>query len=102
MNRCAAFACWICLLLVLIGMACRLLWLASGTETGWPTLTRQWRDATAGWVVGRYVPIDLREPDEQAQFWLREVDRVLEMHPDSGALAAAPPWCWTLQHQASP
>ena len=87
MNRCAAFACWICLPLVLIGMACRLLWLASGTETGFTTLRHQWRDATIGWVSDGHAPIYSREPVEQAEFWLGVVDRVMSTHPDSAHLA---------------
>lgn len=79
-------ALWACWLLLVIGLAVRLFWRASQMETGLETLSTNWRDATIGWAVGDYQPIASREPQEQAEYWLAEVDRVLEAHPDDAQL----------------
>jgi hypothetical protein len=71
---------------LLLCLSIRLLLLASGTETGLEALHLHWRDATLGWVQGRYKPIHSREPPEQAEFWLREVDRALEAYPDDASM----------------
>ena len=77
MKRVAKYTFWICTLLVLGGLTCRLLWHASRTETGLETLRLQWRDATWGLVVGKRTPIHSQEPTVQARLWLEEVDRIL-------------------------
>jgi len=87
MKRFAAVGYWICLSLILIGMTCRMLWLAAGTETGLSTIKQQWLDATIGWIVGARTPVHSREPVAQAEFWLREADQVMHNHLDSAQLA---------------
>jgi len=86
MKRLAALSFWTCTSLLLLVMGVRLLWVASRTETGLQTLGQQWRDGPLGWVLGSYEPIHKREPLQQAEFWLPEVDRVLRAHPDDSRL----------------
>ncbi|MBN2024530.1 MAG: hypothetical protein JW809_17255 [Pirellulales bacterium] len=85
--RVARWAFWGCIFFLVVGLVVRLLWRAAHLETGFSTLQCQWRDATVGWIVGDRNPIPSREPAEQAEFWLREVDRILEDRPDDAALA---------------
>ncbi len=77
MIRAAKYTFWICTLLLLVGLTCRLLWNASRTETGLETLRLQWRDATWGLVVGTRTPIHSQEPTTQARWWLHEIVRTL-------------------------
>ena len=77
MKRTAKYTFWICTLLVLVGLTCRLLWQASRTETGQETLRLQWRDATWGLAVGNRTPIHSQEPATQARLWLDEIDRTV-------------------------
>jgi hypothetical protein len=75
MVRRLEFCCRVGLSLLLTGLAGRVLWFASKTETGLQTLTRQWIDATVSPVLGARIPIHSRDAAEQADFWLDEVDR---------------------------
>ena len=75
------------LALVLLGLGVRAVWVASGLETGWPTLTLNWRDATIGWFLGKYEPVDQREPTDQADFWLRQTERILDAHQHDAEIA---------------
>ena len=67
---------WRCLLtaLVLAGLAARVAWIASHTETGWQTIASDWHEATVGQFVGHRFPF---AESAQAGFWLAEVDRIL-------------------------
>jgi len=65
----------------------RLIWIASHTETGWLLLKRQWLDATAGMFKGEQIPISRQEPIAQADFWLKEVNRITDADPDNAQLA---------------
>jgi hypothetical protein len=67
---------------LLIGLAIRLTWTASLTQTGWETLAGHARDATLGWCLEQRTLGELT-PAEQAEFWLAEVDRVLAENPAS-------------------
>lgn len=78
---------WGYALLLIICSAALLAWKTAGTETGASILRLQWRDLTIGWFLGRYETVGSREPVEQAEFWLREADRVLAAHPDDAAVA---------------
>jgi hypothetical protein len=78
---------WGGLLLAFLVLAVRLAWVASRTETGWETISQQWRDATVGLVLGDHVPVGSLEPIDQAEFWLRETDRILAADPDNAELA---------------
>ena len=88
----------IVVLLLLIPLV-RLAWVTSRTETGWETISQQWRDATVGLVAGEHQPISSREPVEQAAFWLRETQRIVAAEPENPELAmgaalllASPAW----------
>jgi hypothetical protein len=82
----AVLGLWLCILLSCLSLSARLLWLASQTETGLTILRLQWRDATIGWILGNHQPITSREPSEQAEFWLPEVDRILKAHPNDARM----------------
>ena len=84
--RSLSLAFWGCALLLLVCLTVRLIWRAAKTETGFEVLGLHWRDAMVGWIVGDYEPIASREPVDQADYWLRETDRVLKAHPDDAKL----------------
>lgn len=87
MKRHAFLVAWVCTFILLLCLGVRLWRLAAVTETGVQSLRMWWKDATVGWLVGRYVPIPKRRPVEQAEFWLQETDRVLQDHLDDAGLA---------------
>jgi hypothetical protein len=91
MRKLPTRAVWIGTLLVLLGLACRLAWVAGRTETGVQSIGGHWRDATWGWVAGKRVPIANQDPADQAEFWLREAESVLADHPDDAELAMGAP-----------
>jgi hypothetical protein len=62
---------------VLAGLAARLAWLASHTETGWETIAADWHAATIGRIVGYRLPVAQRDQRGQNDFWLPEIDRIL-------------------------
>jgi hypothetical protein len=72
----AAIGLWLCLLFLCLVLGVRVLWIASRNETGLTTLRLQWRDATVGWILGEHQSISMQEPPEQAEYWLRETDRI--------------------------
>jgi hypothetical protein len=75
------------LFILFIVLIARLIWTASHTETGWTVLKRQWLDATVGEVVKDYSPISRWKPNDQADFWLKEVKRITSADPDNAELA---------------
>jgi hypothetical protein len=75
--------------LVLVG---RFAWVLCRSETGWGTVFRHCRDAALSPLVGDYLPLAFREPDEQADFWLAEVDRLAAEDPENAELAMAAAW----------
>lgn len=77
---------WGCAIVLLVCLAVRLLWRAAEMETGIQSLVSHWRDATIGWVVGDHEPIYLCQPIEQADYWLREANRVLDADPNDAQL----------------
>jgi hypothetical protein len=79
-------------LVVVGGLAVRLVVGAAGTETGWETVGSQWRRATVGWVVGEETPLTRRAPAEQADFWLREADRIVGSPERSAQLCIGAAW----------
>ena len=99
-----------CLVVVLIlVLFTRLAYVASQADTGWETIAGQWRDATIGPFVGNYVPISLREPVDQATYWLRESERVQTGEPDNAELAMAsallldsPSMAFEVHHMTAP
>jgi len=73
--------------LAFLVLGLRAAWVASHLETGWSTLAIHWRDATLGWFVGKYQPVSQREPTDQADFWLRETERIVAANPQSAEIA---------------
>lgn len=70
----------------------RFVWVASKCETGWGFVVTQWQDATLGVVGLEHAPIADREPSQQAEFWLAEVDRVVREHPESPSIRMGAAW----------
>lgn len=77
---------------VVLALSSRVIWMAGQTETGGPVLRQQWRDAFLGWFTGRHDPIYMLEPIEQADFWLRETQRVVETQPKNAACVMGAAW----------
>jgi len=85
MKRYLGSVFWFSLVILLVGMTCRALWPASRTEAGFDTIKQQWRDSTIGLVVGRRIPVDSREPVEQAAFWSNPSSEPFVFPPLPGA-----------------
>ncbi len=73
---------------IVIGLLCagvfvRFWYVASTRETGRETLERQWHAATLGWLGLKYRALDELRPDEQADYWLRQLPRVVARNPNS-------------------
>lgn len=71
-----------------IFLTARVLWTAASTESGFSFLGQQWKRATLGWFVDTD-PITAKPGIEQAEFWLAEIDRVLEEAKDEDAATRA-------------
>jgi hypothetical protein len=69
---------WSLMALVLAGLAARVAWIASHTESGWETIASDWRGAAIGQFVGRRLPVAQRDSAAQTDFWLLEIDRILQ------------------------
>jgi hypothetical protein len=67
--------------LVLAALAARLAWIASHTETGWETVTGDWRAALVDQFLGYHLPKAQGDSVDQDQFWLPEIERVLAREP---------------------
>jgi hypothetical protein len=83
---------WALLLIALAIAAVRLALVARPMETGWETIASTCRDAALGWTGWKHTPISSREPPEQAEYWLREVDRILSSQPESAELCMGAAW----------
>lgn len=79
-------------LVAVLILATRLVWVTAKTETGWQTLGLSWYNAALGLIGRQREPIGDRDPAEQAEIWLREVDRVLAAHPDDAQIAMGAAW----------
>ncbi|MEX2316801.1 MAG: hypothetical protein WD669_06595 [Pirellulales bacterium] len=66
--------------------------MASRAETGWATVVATWRSAVLDSLGWNYETIVQREPIEQAEYWLREVDAVLASRPESAELCIGAAW----------
>ena len=86
------FLAWSLLGLALAVAGIRLAVIASTQEIGWETIAATWRDAALGWTGWSPTTISQREPPEQAEFWLREVDRILSQQPESAELCMGAAW----------
>lgn len=78
--------------LALLGAALRLALVASSTESGASFIATQWQDAFLGLVGQEYAPIGERPPSEQADYWLREVELVVNENPDSAPVHMGAAW----------
>lgn len=83
---------WSLLLIALAVAAVRLAVIARPMETGWETIATTFRGAALGWTGWKHTPISNQEPPEQAEYWLREVDRILARHPESAELCMGTAW----------
>jgi len=70
----------------------RFLWVSSDSEIGWETVANHWHDWTLGQLGWQRTPITEREPVEQAEFWLDEVDRVVSSRQQNAELAMGAAW----------
>jgi hypothetical protein len=80
------------LLLALLGAALRLTLIASSTELGPSFIATQWQDAFLGLIGEEYASIGDRPPSEQADYWLREVELVVDENPDSAPIHMGAAW----------
>lgn len=85
--------------------AIRLAFVAAHTEVGWESVYIAWQDATLGWLGLGHKPVDATRPEEQAQFWLAEVDRIVTERGESAGLCMGAAWAldspgvrWMLHH----
>jgi hypothetical protein len=72
--------------------AARLAFVASRVETGWETVVASWHAAILEPLGLKYETIGQREPIEQSEYWLREVDAVLASRPESAELFLGAAW----------
>ncbi len=79
-------------ILVVVVLGIRLGVIVQRTEIGWECMVLQWQDSTMGWLGLKHRPIDTRDPSEQADFWLREVERVQADDPESAEVAMGSAW----------
>ncbi len=86
------FLAWSLLGLALAVAGIRLAMSVSSQEVGWETIAATWRGAALGWTGRSPTTISQREPAEQAEFWLPEVDRVLSQQPESAELCMGAAW----------
>jgi uncharacterized membrane protein YsdA (DUF1294 family) len=91
-------------LIVLFGvLGLRFTWITCQSETGVEELRREWWDANTAWIVGRTRPLESRPSDEQEDFWIREVDRILQVHGDDPQIYAGAavlldsPFAWKMR-----
>jgi hypothetical protein len=79
------------LALVALAVVARFVYVASRVDTGWLMVAEQWRAGTLGY----FYPEDAvasREPAEQADYWLRETDRILGESNASARLMVGAAW----------
>jgi hypothetical protein len=80
------FRIFLIVLIVVLGL--RFTWIICQSETGVQELRREWWDANTAWIVGRNRPLKSRPSDEQEDFWIREVDRILQVYGDDPQIYA--------------
>src|SRR5436853_7729354 len=85
--------------LLIAVLAARLAWIAGHTETGWETIADDCHAAVVGQFFGYRLPLPLRGLEEQSDFWVTEVERILKQEPHTselleGALLVLNSPCW--------
>ena len=86
MKRLARRMIWLAASLVWVTAVARFVVVATRAETGWDTVAESWRSAITGPLGWNNESISHREPAEQAEYWLHEVDAVLARQPESADL----------------
>ncbi|MBI3866064.1 MAG: hypothetical protein HY290_29655 [Planctomycetia bacterium] len=61
---------------VLLALAARVAWHASRAEVGWELVRRDWGKTWAGLAGIERTEFSRQEPEQQARFWLQEVERI--------------------------
>ncbi len=79
-------------LVAVLILGTRLVWVASRAETGWETLGLSSYNALLAPIGLQRKPIGDRNPAEQAEIWLCEVDRVIAAHPDDAQITMGAAW----------
>lgn len=85
-------ALFLAVFVLVIVLAARLLWIASRLEAGMDTLTAMMRYSATNWLGLERLPLSYREPSQQADFWLAEVDRITRKRPLDRDLELGAAW----------
>lgn len=80
------------ILVILLVAGFRTAHVASENESGWAFIVTQWQDAALNLVGLGHKSIGHSAPTEQARFWLRETNRVIDEYPRSASLAMGAAW----------
>ena len=70
----------------------QLIVVTSYTETGWGFLGTLWQNSCLVWLGLDHTFIDDMSPAEQADYWLVETDRILQLYPDSASIHMGAAW----------
>jgi hypothetical protein len=73
-------------------LTARLLYQAARLETGWAALATLLQDSLLGGMGAKATPLSFRNPEVQADFWLKEADRILAENPHDAQLALGAAW----------
>ena len=73
--------------LALIASIAHLIWAASTTDDGWKYVGYSVSDAAYDWIPNQATTPTKSDPDELADFWLKEIDRITAENPDSAEVA---------------
>ena len=87
---------------LLLVLACRLVWIAARSETSSTILADHVYQATRGAVDLRRTSVFELSAIEQADYWISELDRIVEAEPDRADLAIGAAWCLCAFRQRFP
>ena len=73
-------------------LTARLLYQAARLETGWAALATLLQDSLLGGMGAKATPLSFRNPEVQADFWLKEADRILAENPHDAQFALGAAW----------
>ncbi|MEQ9072085.1 MAG: hypothetical protein RLO18_35440, partial [Gimesia chilikensis] len=75
--------------MVIVVLSLRLVIVVSGSPSGWHSLWHDWK-AVAWRLLGRTTSVSEELPEEQAQYWLQQVEQIPATRTDAQvALGAA-------------
>jgi len=80
------------LAIILIGLLLRLTITIFSAETGLEVVARHWRRETIERLGWARVPIDVQNPNRQAEFWLETADKIVAAAPDRADVAMGAAW----------